>query len=426
MKQGLVLSGGGAKGGYEAGCIKALRELGYDFDIVTGTSIGALNGLLVTQGDFEALYKLWDELSLERVLKNPINLDFSMDSLLSSSNMIKPFFKSYINEKGADITPLKNLIHGLYNNEKAFNSKTKYGIVTVKFPQIKPLEITINEMKDNEPVEYAIASASCFPAFPVHYINEQGYVDGGYFDNLPISLALNMGADKIIAIELNQEATHEYFLNRPDITFIRPSHHLGGFLDFDRNILDQRIRLGYYDTLKTFKKLKGYRYSFNGSGGNVYINDFYYSILKYEDSINHTLTNRATGNDNTPLTDLLKKDTYISILDKEDYFISGLELMMEKYNYDYYDVYDINQVIDEIKTKFLDSYQTYDDNRFLSLSLLNQKSSLSDLTSNQILEYMYYCINNNQSIKRPFTIFYLEYLQALFIHCILKDVNQSD
>ena len=37
MKYGLVLSGGGSKGAYESGCMKALQELGYHFDIVTGT-----------------------------------------------------------------------------------------------------------------------------------------------------------------------------------------------------------------------------------------------------------------------------------------------------------------------------------------------------------------------------------------------------
>ena len=55
MKYGLVLSGGGSKGAYESGCMKALQELGYHFDIVTGTSIGALNGLLVAQEDYQKL-----------------------------------------------------------------------------------------------------------------------------------------------------------------------------------------------------------------------------------------------------------------------------------------------------------------------------------------------------------------------------------
>lgn len=91
MKQALVLAGGGAKGAYQAGCIKAMREIGYDFDIVTGTSIGALNALLVVQKDYEALYKLWDEIKISDVLKDPINLDFSFESMISQANLIKPF-----------------------------------------------------------------------------------------------------------------------------------------------------------------------------------------------------------------------------------------------------------------------------------------------------------------------------------------------
>ena len=80
MKYGLVLSGGGSKGAYESGCMKALQELGYHFDIVTGTSIGALNGLLVAQEDYQKLYELWDTLSLEKVLKHPIQFDFSIEN----------------------------------------------------------------------------------------------------------------------------------------------------------------------------------------------------------------------------------------------------------------------------------------------------------------------------------------------------------
>ena len=50
---GLVLEGGGAKGSYHAGAIKALHESGYSFDGVMGTSIGAINGAIVAQGDTE-------------------------------------------------------------------------------------------------------------------------------------------------------------------------------------------------------------------------------------------------------------------------------------------------------------------------------------------------------------------------------------
>ena len=109
MKRGLVLAGGGSKGAYQAGCIKALKELGYDFDLVTGTSIGALNGLLVVQEDYNTLYRLWDEITISEVLEDPVNFNFSIDSMLSQTNLIKPFFKSYINEKGADTVSYTHL-----------------------------------------------------------------------------------------------------------------------------------------------------------------------------------------------------------------------------------------------------------------------------------------------------------------------------
>ena len=45
----VVLSGGGARGAYEAGVWKALRKLHIKYDIVTGTSIGAINGFMMVQ-----------------------------------------------------------------------------------------------------------------------------------------------------------------------------------------------------------------------------------------------------------------------------------------------------------------------------------------------------------------------------------------
>ena len=46
-KRAVVLSGGGAKGGYQIGVWKVLRQMGFTPDIVVGTSVGALNGALM-------------------------------------------------------------------------------------------------------------------------------------------------------------------------------------------------------------------------------------------------------------------------------------------------------------------------------------------------------------------------------------------
>ena len=162
VKQALVLSGGGAKGAYETGCIKALQELNFDFDIVTGTSIGAFNGLLVAQQDYDKLYHLWDTLSIEMVLKDPIHFDLSIESLMKNTSLIKPFVKSFMNNKGADNEPLKQLVRGLFDGQKAKNSPIRYGCCTVQFPQLKPVEISIDDMTVDNIIEYAIASAEYF------------------------------------------------------------------------------------------------------------------------------------------------------------------------------------------------------------------------------------------------------------------------
>ncbi|MCR4646634.1 MAG: patatin-like phospholipase family protein [Oscillospiraceae bacterium] len=63
MKLGLVLDGGGAKGAYQIGVWKAMREFGLDRQVtaIAGTSVGGLNAVLFAQGDFELAYHIWTE-----------------------------------------------------------------------------------------------------------------------------------------------------------------------------------------------------------------------------------------------------------------------------------------------------------------------------------------------------------------------------
>jgi predicted acylesterase/phospholipase RssA len=65
----LVLSGGIAKGVYEAGVVKSLLAQGYAFDVICGTSIGALNGALIAQGDDVELNHIWATLADKPILK---------------------------------------------------------------------------------------------------------------------------------------------------------------------------------------------------------------------------------------------------------------------------------------------------------------------------------------------------------------------
>ena len=144
MKRAIVLAGGGSKGAYEAGFMKALRELNIDYQIVTGTSIGALNGCLLAQQDQDAMEHLWQNLDVSQVFAGGFSPHFSfdIDNMLNQSNLVVSFFKKFIKEKGADITPLKELIRGLLKEDKLLSSPIDFGLCTVYYPSLKPLLIT--------------------------------------------------------------------------------------------------------------------------------------------------------------------------------------------------------------------------------------------------------------------------------------------
>lgn len=68
---GLVLSGGGAKGAYQIGCWRALKEIGItDYSALAGTSVGALNAALISQSKYEAAYNIWKNMKFSVVLKS--------------------------------------------------------------------------------------------------------------------------------------------------------------------------------------------------------------------------------------------------------------------------------------------------------------------------------------------------------------------
>ena len=77
---GLVLEGGGARGAYQIGAWRALREAGVKIKGVSGTSVGALNGALVCMGNLEKAEEVWENISYSQVMSVE---DEFMESLIS-------------------------------------------------------------------------------------------------------------------------------------------------------------------------------------------------------------------------------------------------------------------------------------------------------------------------------------------------------
>jgi NTE family protein len=249
----LVLSGGGSRGAYELGVWKAIRELKLPIDIVTGTSIGALNGALVAQQQYEVAEQLWLNLDPSQVVKTE-----EKDPAVVFRMFLKDAFTG-----GADTSPLEHMLRDHVDEAAIRSSPIRYGLVTVRLPLLQPVPVTIEEIPQGQLVDYLMASATVYPLFRPKEIEGRKYIDGGFHDNMPINLAAEMGATHILAVDLKAVGRIQKIKNsKLNIIFIEPSRDLGSFLMFDKNLARRNQIVGYFDTMKRFSKLVGGHFTF--------------------------------------------------------------------------------------------------------------------------------------------------------------------
>ena len=77
--------------------------------------------------------------------------------------------------------------------------------------------------------DYLLASSSLFPALQAHVIDGKSYVDGGYYDNVPINMALKRGANLVLAVDLDAVGFSKEPQTTPDqeVRRIKPYWDLG-------------------------------------------------------------------------------------------------------------------------------------------------------------------------------------------------------
>lgn len=256
---GLALGGGGAKGSYEIGVWKALNELEIPISFVTGTSIGALNGAIIIQNNFELACKVWTEASLATVVK--------LGTRFLSSKTGKEKFFAYLDtfakaltDGGLDTTPLRELLQNNINEDMIRKSEIGYGIVTFSLTDMKPVELYKEEIPEGKLIDYIIASAG-LPVFKREAINDCSYIDGGFCDIIPVSLLLNKNIKNIIAVDISGPGIlKKVETSGVNIVNIKNSRPTGGILDFNTEKAIDNMEMGYNDTLKKFGKLKGKNY----------------------------------------------------------------------------------------------------------------------------------------------------------------------
>lgn len=251
-KTALVLSGGGSRGAYEAGAWQALTELGIRIDIVTGTSVGAINGAMVAQGDLENTIRLWKEIETHMVFDVP------------EGSQPKEYAREIVINKGAGTSGLKKLLEEYIDEDTIRSAPIEYGVVVVELPGFTPHYVYKEDMAPGQMLEYILASASLYPAIHSCEINGKEYIDGGYADVMPVQMALDKGADEIIAVYLNAVGIvdRKALKATPNLTLIESRWDLGSTLIFDTDNARHIMRLGYLDAMKAFRVFDGDYFTF--------------------------------------------------------------------------------------------------------------------------------------------------------------------
>jgi len=195
LRIGLCLCGGGAKGAYQAGVIKALYDRSINFNAISGTSIGAVNGYFIFTNNVEKLEEMWTDIDADikhtiKIVDNTVDNSYVIEVLSNiyyKSTTNTDFYVNYINiENNLPKEKVVNILD--LSKEEGLNS--------IKYSSLLPFNpqgtMGLNEqfMKDLSEGLY------------------NGYnLDGGLVNNTLLKPLLNQNLDKIIVISTKHDYT---------------------------------------------------------------------------------------------------------------------------------------------------------------------------------------------------------------------------
>jgi NTE family protein len=240
-KVGIVLSGGGSRGAYEAGILQYIRtdmakRLGYQvpIDIVTGTSVGAINAafMAATMSDpdtqAQQIVSAWSSLQIEELIgMRPADLwrgakillggeppppppgSFRYGGLLDTSGLER-FVIRTIPWRGIERSLRSGKLHAL--SVSATHVGTGHTVVFLSSAEPVPREWSRDPFVRHRAARigprHVLASAAIPMLFPAVKIGDEYFTDGGLRQNTPMSPAIRLGADRLLLISLRHVA-HE-------------------------------------------------------------------------------------------------------------------------------------------------------------------------------------------------------------------------
>lgn len=335
---GLALSGGSVRGAYEVGVYFALKKCHIKIDGFVGTSIGSFNAAMLSARRERQLLKFWRHVNVGKVL----SLDDNFVESLKNKNFkgtVKGI-KQIITSKGVSTIGLKEVLEELHMENDIRLSKKDFGLVTVRVNPLKVLYLFKEDIPKYKMNDYILGS--CYhPVFKQEkIIDGKHYIDGGFYDAMPVNMLLDKGYDLVYAVDLKAIGVKQRIKDKKRVVIISPSHSLGSQFTIETEQIRNNIKMGYYDTLKLIKNLDGKKYIFKKEKDEVY-DKMVRSISDYK---------------------LKEVKLFFKKKTNKEAIIAVIEYFMLKEKYEYNKIYSVKKVIKRLRKEKKKPYGIY---RFL-------------------------------------------------------------
>ena len=190
ISRALVLSGGGGRGAYQAGVWAWLQEQGWKPDLVSGSSVGAINGAAIAGGvSAEQLKQLWCSIDSARVFRRRRwrNLVHWVKRLFGYAKGFAPL---------ADTSPLRRLLTQKLDMVALRTSETELVVTAVRI-----LDAAVRYFDGRQiGIEHIMASSAIPVVFPWEEIDGDAYWDGGLAVNTPLLPAIQRRAREVVVV----------------------------------------------------------------------------------------------------------------------------------------------------------------------------------------------------------------------------------
>jgi NTE family protein len=233
-KIGLILSGGGARAAYQVGVLKAINKIlpkasGNPYDIIAGTSAGAINGVALASYaehhhiGIRHLERIWTNFKPNLIYRTDFKGVVRTLSRLTRTTLIGRKYK-HDRVSLLDNAPLRGLLSEVIkfdNIQKAIDSGALHAMCvtgsgldsgeSVSFFQGHYSIVNWQRhrrigYRSRIGIDHLMASSAIPMIFPSVKINQEYYADGAVRQLAPISPALHLGAEKILVIGVSGEA----------------------------------------------------------------------------------------------------------------------------------------------------------------------------------------------------------------------------